>query len=143
MLSTKRGTNTQCNLGWLYQSGRGVPKSDEEAAKWYRLSADQGNMNGQLRLGMLYEKSLGVEQSYGKALALYRLSAAQGNDDVQCLRAMMYEDGKGVEKSYSEAAKWYRLSGSMETITRSSSSAGCTRRAWVWSSRTSRPRGGI
>jgi len=33
------GQNT---VGWMYQHGRGVPQSDKDAVKWYRLAAKQG-----------------------------------------------------------------------------------------------------
>ncbi len=35
--------NAQFNLGVMYDNGMGVPKDDAEAAKWYRLAAEQGN----------------------------------------------------------------------------------------------------
>ena len=33
----------QNNLGVMFESGRGVAKSDAEAVRWYRLAAAQGN----------------------------------------------------------------------------------------------------
>jgi TPR repeat protein len=33
----------QYNLGLKYQCGRGVPRDDAEAAKWYRKAAEQGH----------------------------------------------------------------------------------------------------
>ena len=33
----------QCDLGWAYAHGDGVPKDPAEAVKWYRKSAGQGN----------------------------------------------------------------------------------------------------
>ena len=32
----------QFNLGVMYAEGRGVPQDDAEAARWYRLAAEQG-----------------------------------------------------------------------------------------------------
>ena len=33
----------ETNLGVMYQNGNGVPQDDDEAVKWYRLAAAQGN----------------------------------------------------------------------------------------------------
>ena len=32
----------QNSLGVMYDNGRGVPESDAEAVKWFRLAAEQG-----------------------------------------------------------------------------------------------------
>ena len=41
-LAAEQGNATaQYNLGVAYDNGRGVAKSHQEAAKWYRLAADQ------------------------------------------------------------------------------------------------------
>lgn len=33
----------QHHLGWLYVLGRGVPQDDEEAVRWFRKAAEQGD----------------------------------------------------------------------------------------------------
>ena len=40
----------QYNLGSMYADGRGVPKDEAEAARWYRLAADQGDASAQFML---------------------------------------------------------------------------------------------
>ena len=43
-LSAERGdVKAQYNLGVMYQLGLGVPQDDQEAVRWYRLAADQGD----------------------------------------------------------------------------------------------------
>jgi hypothetical protein len=50
------------------------------AARFYRLSADQGNAYGQASLGFLYEHGLGgLPQDEAEAARLYRLAADQGD----------------------------------------------------------------
>jgi len=39
--------NAQSALGWMYANGQGVPEDDAEAAHWYRLAAEQGNVRAQ------------------------------------------------------------------------------------------------
>ena len=41
---------TQSNLGYMYANGQGVTKDDKEAARWYRLAAEQGDVGAQAYL---------------------------------------------------------------------------------------------
>ena len=41
----------QCNLGFMYLSGHGLPQSDALAVEWYRKAADQGHAPAQCSLG--------------------------------------------------------------------------------------------
>ncbi|MQN39338.1 sel1 repeat family protein, partial [Prevotella copri] len=66
------------NLGVCYNNGRGVAQSYEEAVKWYRKSADQGDSAAQFNLGCCYENGQGVPQCYDEAIKWYRKSAEQG-----------------------------------------------------------------
>lgn len=49
----------QYNLGEKYYNGDGVPQDLAEAAKWYRLAADQGHVGARIRLDIQY--AIGVE----------------------------------------------------------------------------------
>src|ERR1700710_2332751 len=46
----------QAYLGYQFQYGLGVPKSYEEAARWYVCAAEQGEPNAQFFLGQLYDR---------------------------------------------------------------------------------------
>jgi TPR repeat protein len=70
--------------------GRGVPKDDREAARLYKLAADQGNAAGQAYLGIFYEQGRGgLPKDDREAARLYKLAADQGNayaeDDLKRL----------------------------------------------------------
>ena len=69
----------QAHLGWIYESGDGVPQNDIEAVRLYKLAAGQGNADGQTYLGLMYEVGAGVPQSYSEAIKLYKLAADQGH----------------------------------------------------------------
>jgi TPR repeat protein len=43
----------QFYLGLMYDQGLGVAADSEQAARWYRLSADQGFVSAQNNLGLL------------------------------------------------------------------------------------------
>jgi TPR repeat protein len=71
--------NAQFALGFMYQDGRvkGVPQDYAEAAKWYRLAADQGYYAAMHELGFLYFEGKGVPQDYVTAYMWLNLAAAR------------------------------------------------------------------
>jgi TPR repeat protein len=70
-------TFAQNRLGWMYQSGQGVPQSDIEALKWYRKAAEKGYAQAQFNLGRMYEKGTGVPRDEAEAAKWYRKAAQQ------------------------------------------------------------------
>ena len=41
------------NLGVMYLTGKGVPQDYTEAAKWFRMAAEQGDGRAQFNLGWM------------------------------------------------------------------------------------------
>ncbi len=80
------------------------------AAKLYRLAAEQGNAYAQAVLGSLYENGKGVPQEYEEAIRWYRLAAEQGNFGAQLLLGIMYLDGHGVQKNIVLSHMWINIS---------------------------------
>ena len=66
-------------LGRMYADGRGVQKSPEDAAKWFRKAAEKGVKEAQFHLGGLYERGEGVPQDYEYAFAWFTVAAKLGN----------------------------------------------------------------
>ena len=93
----------------MYDYGRGVPQDTAEAAKWYRLAANQGDANAQYNLGATYENGRGVPQDYAEAVKWYRLAADQGLALAQYRLGVMYGTGQGVPQDYVQAHKWLNL----------------------------------
>jgi TPR repeat protein len=63
----------------MYETGRGVAQNYDEAAKWYRLAADQGHAEAQNNLGSLYANGRGVPRDDVAAYMWFALAAAQDN----------------------------------------------------------------
>jgi TPR repeat protein len=82
LVPTGRRTG-KCNIGLLYENGRGVAQDYGEATRWYRIAADNGGVGGQINVGRLYENSRGVPQDYGEAMRWYRKAADQGEAAAQ------------------------------------------------------------
>jgi TPR repeat protein len=66
----------QSYLGFMFETGRGVPQNYTEAAMWYRRAAEQGDSGAQYSLGLLYDKGFGVPRNIIEASKWLNLSAA-------------------------------------------------------------------
>src|SRR3954467_3423317 len=63
-------------LGFMFETGRGVPRNYTEAAMWYRRAAEQGDSLAQYSLGLLYDRGLGVPRDIVESSKWLNLSAA-------------------------------------------------------------------
>jgi uncharacterized protein len=68
--------SAQAYLGFMFETGRGVPKNYTEAAMWYRRAAEQGDSLAQYSLGLLYDKGQGVPRDIIEANKWLNLSTA-------------------------------------------------------------------
>jgi TPR repeat protein len=66
----------QSFLGFMFETGRGVPQNYTEAAMWYRRAAEQGDSLAQYSLGLLYDKGFGVPRDIVEASKWLNLSTA-------------------------------------------------------------------
>jgi uncharacterized protein len=66
----------QSYLGFMFETGRGVPQNYTEAAMWYRRAAEQGDSLAQYALGLLYDKGHGVPRDIVEASKWLNLSTA-------------------------------------------------------------------
>jgi TPR repeat protein len=71
----------QTYLGFMNQTGRGVPQFRPGAVKWYARAAEQGNPVAQYNLGLLYDKGHGVPQDYVLAHKWVNLAASRSRGD--------------------------------------------------------------
>ena len=66
----------QSYLGFMFETGRGVPQNYTEAAMWYRRAAEQGDSLAQYSLGLLYDRGFGVPRDIVEASKWLNLSTA-------------------------------------------------------------------
>jgi TPR repeat protein len=66
----------QSYLGFMFETGRGVPQNYTESAMWYRRAAEQGDSLAQYSLGLLYDKGQGVPLDIVEANKWLNLSTA-------------------------------------------------------------------
>jgi TPR repeat protein len=106
----------QAYLGYMFETGRGVPQNLTEAAYWYRRAAEQGDSKAQYLLGLLYDKGFGVTRDLVEANKWLNLSAAgappQGRDVPARLRdAVLTKMTRGeIAESRRRALEWHPVS---------------------------------
>ena len=83
-----------------------MPQDYTEAAKLYRLAADQGTPVAQSNLGPMYQSGRGVPRSYPEAVMWFRRAADQGDAEAQSNLGVMYSEGQGLPQDYVQAFMW-------------------------------------
>lgn len=95
----------QATVGALFTRTRDF----EQAARWLRKAADQGDPEAQYNLGIAYIKGQGVPADLGQAFRWMVLAAEQGIAPAQARLGLMYATGDGVALDPVEAHKWLIL----------------------------------
>ena len=109
VLAAEQGfARAQYNLGICYHDGRGVPRDEVEAVKWYRKAAEQGFAPAQFNLGICHFNGEGVAKDSVQAVSWYRKAAEQGVAEAQSSLGFCYIYGEGVAKDDVQAVSWYR-----------------------------------
>jgi hypothetical protein len=85
-----------------------------EAARYYRLSADQGNVFSQLNYGRCLEFGKGVSIDLNEAAKYYKLSADQGHAQAQFYYGVLLDTGGDVLMNKSLATHYFKLSADQE-----------------------------
>jgi len=96
------------HLASLLDRGQGTGRDEPEAARLYRLAADQDNPAAENGLGGLLETGRGLPPDEAAAAKLYRRAADQGFAPAQYNLAVLLDQGRGGPHDEAEAARWYR-----------------------------------
>jgi TPR repeat protein len=97
------------DLGLRYYRGEGMPQDHREAARLFRLAADQGHAQAHCCTALCYYRGEGVQQNLETAARWYRLAADQGQADAQANLALCYSRGDSLIQNLETAARWYRI----------------------------------
>jgi len=137
-MAERGDARAQFSLGVMYDTGAGVSKDNKEAARWFRLAADQGNADAKEMLNLGYaerattassnsrpESGVGREEyelgqteyqnkNYRDAFNHYRKAAEAGLVDAQTMVGYLYLNGQGEwgvtgDFANKEALKWFQL----------------------------------
>ena len=78
------------NIGFLYDTGKGVEKDLKEAYQWYEKAADNGVVNSQLVMADSYWLGEVLEKNIDKSIFWYQQAAEQGDAYAQFRIATIY-----------------------------------------------------
>jgi localization factor PodJL len=98
----------QYELAMRLFEGRGLPKDQPAAARWFERAASLGFAPAQYRLGSMYEKGIGVTRDPAAAKRWYLKAAEAGNAGAAHNLAVMNAEPSGGDPDYLGAAKWFR-----------------------------------
>ena len=107
LLAKEGNILAQKYLAYYYEDeADGEISNAEEAVKWGRMAAEQGDAEAQYALGVSYEKGIGIEKNYKEALKWYQKSSKQGYEkaEVKVIHFMMKGRG-GLVKDEKQAMK--------------------------------------
>jgi len=107
----KGNSDCQTSMGLLYQAGDKIPggvnADPAEAARWYRMAADQDHTEAIFHLAQLYLMGQGVKQDDAEAVKWFRKGSELGSADAQWNLGKCYQVGQGVAKDNVQAyALW-------------------------------------
>jgi len=66
----------QTRLGFMYETGHGLPQDYMLAVAWYQRAAEQGYPRAEHLLGMMYQRAQGVTEDYVTAYKWLNLATA-------------------------------------------------------------------
>lgn len=105
--------DAQYYLGEMYEYGRGVKWSDEQAFYWYMKSAKAGNAQAQNTVADLYYLGAsGVKQNRKTAFKWFLKAAKNNHAEAQNNLAFAYQIGTGTTKNLKKAMEWYKRAAS-------------------------------
>jgi TPR repeat protein len=91
----------------MYEKGDELPKDMAEALKWYRVSAESGNLEASFRVAalLLNAKKGPTPDEYKEARRRCEDAATRYSPGAYCM-ALIYKDGLGVTRDLEESARW-------------------------------------
>ena len=98
------------SLGLMYAQGNGVRQDANEAIKWFRRAADQGNAGAQYILGAEMNRKT-ITPDASEARRWLRRAADQGEAHAQLELGVMYANGQGGRQDDVAAHMWLTLAG--------------------------------
>ncbi|MCP9449628.1 MAG: sel1 repeat family protein [Nitrospira sp.] len=96
----------QYRLGLRYER---FARDYQEAARWYRMAAQQDHPDAMYRLCILSDRGLGLPQDYQEALRWCGLAADSRQANAMLVVGGFFERGRGVPKDVIQAYHWYNL----------------------------------
>ena len=99
-------------LGWMYETGNGVPADIARAASLYRAAIAKGDAFGEWRMGVMMDEGK-IAGTAEQAVALFRKAAAGKSAGATASLGVMHATGRGVARNYEAAMRYYQAAAHM------------------------------
>lgn len=94
----------QANLGVMFNTGRGVRPSVEQAYWWFSSSAESGNIKALNNLALMYYKGSYIERNESHAIKLFELTANAKDQASMLMLSEIYF----LKNDYVKSLKWLK-----------------------------------
>ena len=94
------------NLGVMAFTGRGEPKDQAQAARWFEQAAKGGHAGGMVNYGLSLLNGYGVAANQTEAVRWLRAAADAGLPSAMGLVGQLYLQGQGVPRDARQGAAW-------------------------------------
>ena len=71
-----------CNYAYMLNHGLGLQTDKEEAARYYKMAADEGNANAMFIYACMLENGDGIAPNEAEASIYYKKAADNGNEEA-------------------------------------------------------------
>lgn len=107
--ASKGDAEAQYQLGLLFMNGKGTIQNFEEAAKWFKLAANQNHALAQYQLGLIHQTGYGLPANLEKSYMWFNISAAAGVQEAIVARnkIMLSLTPKQLKKAQDASRKWF------------------------------------
>lgn len=99
-------------LGWMHETGNGVPADIAKAVSLYRTAIAKGDSFGKWRMGVMIDEGK-TPGTHAQAVALFREAAADKSAGATASLGVMYATGRGVARDYETAMRYYQAAAHM------------------------------
>jgi TPR repeat protein len=107
-LSRAGDARSAAGIGYMYYTGRGVPRDFVRAAEHFERAAERGEPTAQAFLALMYFNADGVPKSLPLALMWLELAIAGGQPETFELRGLIMQSMTDAEREESDRliARW-------------------------------------
>ena len=109
-LAKSGDTESQTQLGSLYENGLGVPRNLDTARRWYESAAEQNYPRAQVNLGVLFQSGTGVSKDLTTAIYWFKKAVALNDPRAQAKLAYIYLAEPGYKQFENEAVELLKSS---------------------------------
>jgi TPR repeat protein len=110
--SPKGAAVTKYWIGYMYDTGAGLPHDPAEAFKMIQAAAKKGVVPAERRLGEMYRDGNGAIQDYIRARHWLDVAATDGDVIAQRELGMLYANGTGVRRNPIRGYAWLDIAAS-------------------------------